>query len=1158
MLSDHTQRQFATNPNHSVIVQAPAGSGKTYLLTWRLVNLLCLSTQPDQILVVTFGKKATQEIKNRLIEWLEIAEQYQTVDQLPANIIIPKQVFTLYHHQKISGWDLLENPHLLAIKTIDALCSQISDMDFAHSLRHRQLTIEQDAIYQNATERMLADVQQNTAAKEVTNAVLEGLRFFAGNRYQLINQLTHMLISRDAWAQTAVQVASATNDNSSYLDTHQKQQLQQLAQILTQYATNCLTEFDQLPQVVNLAHAYLSQQDNDDHLLSQWPTQSNLPAIDDINSWQSLADLLLTKSKVQLRKKLTAAEGFPPASDKTVDVASYAHAKKYLTSTLSTLASRADDNLLNCLNLLRLLPNHAPAQAQEHASLTLLAKLLYYSLAYLEMEFSATQKTDYVAIATHALQTLEQPEIAAKVDTQYSHLLVDEFQDTSLLQLQLFYKLTENWQDDKNSIFVVGDPMQSIYAFRKARVGIFQHVWQQGWPNLSLTPKSLVVNLRARTSLIDWVNTCMQQLVGNQSRQQNQHQTASLFDAIGYQQAASKPQAINTDPPVEIAIENTTETTLLNTLTRIHTQAPQATIAILVTKQKHASDVLPILRQAGLAFYTGKIGTAWQTELMQDLLTLLKWLYYPFDSFLQYSLLKSHWFALSTNQIAALKTTNWQLGQTVDWTIFDNPNEQTLTALQQKVTLFEKLWQNIAPKIRQTNWTDLLNQALYWLPHTTEQHSGFRLILQSFHHSLALATENGKINWDWLVCHLQAAKISHQQPSKSSTASFPPIAIMTIHAAKGLEFDYVILPFIDKKVKGKGSDMPPLLLQLDFLNLQHQPCFLAGAYDKINQAQHNSYYQIIYKLLTIKQDFELKRLFYVAITRAKKQVYFVGQLQANKSPTAGSIAAMLIAGGQELTSNATSHAPTITHLPHWQLTANDKLLAASNLRLNNPTTSHTNAQLINMSRLTQQNLGTALHLLLHHWINKQIDLQVPQLTTEKLTNYLLHYSGLVLVANLGVQLNNRINNLRQNLYQDGMAQWLLSLQLVMSEQAIYHQGKTLIPDVVALEKNTATGQDCLWIIDFKTSELEAAIGNFDTANNATKEQAFSAQLMQYCPQLIAYGEALAAQQAHLLAGIKDIDIKTDLTGLPIYLALYFPLTSRFFAWPLNHCIPAQQ
>ncbi len=60
------------------------------------------------------------------------------------------------------------------------------------------------------------------------------------------------------------------------------------------------------------------------------------------------------------------------------------------------------------------------------------------------------------------------------LDYQIKHLLIDEFQDTSYAQLSLIQKLLESWQEgDGKTIFLVGDPMQSIYRFRESQVGIF-------------------------------------------------------------------------------------------------------------------------------------------------------------------------------------------------------------------------------------------------------------------------------------------------------------------------------------------------------------------------------------------------------------------------------------------------------------------------------------------------------------------------------------------------------------------------------------------------------------------------------------------------------------------------------------------------------------
>ncbi len=92
--------------------------------------------------------------------------------------------------------------------------------------------------------------------------------------------------------------------------------------------------------------------------------------------------------------------------------------------------------------------------------------------------FGERGQVDFTEVAQGAVRALGDPDaptdLLLSLDVRIKHILVDEFQDTSISQWELLERLTAGWQpDDGRTMFVVGDPMQSIYRFREAEVGLF-------------------------------------------------------------------------------------------------------------------------------------------------------------------------------------------------------------------------------------------------------------------------------------------------------------------------------------------------------------------------------------------------------------------------------------------------------------------------------------------------------------------------------------------------------------------------------------------------------------------------------------------------------------------------------------------------------------
>ena len=151
-----------------------------------------------------------------------------------------------------------------------------------------------------------------------------------------------------------------------------------------------------------------------------------------------------------------------------------------------------------------------------------------------------TGEVDFGEITTRAIQSLGSEDapsdLALRMDYRIQHILVDEFQDTSHSQIRLLDQLTAGWCDgDGRTLFLVGDPMQSIYRFRKAEVSLFIKAWQgQLFDQIQLHPLQLRVNFRSTRPIVDWVNETFPEVMPRESD--------PVMGAVCYSDADTKPQ----------------------------------------------------------------------------------------------------------------------------------------------------------------------------------------------------------------------------------------------------------------------------------------------------------------------------------------------------------------------------------------------------------------------------------------------------------------------------------------------------------------------------------------------------------------------------------------------------------------------------------------
>ena len=222
---------------------------------------------------------------------------------------------------------------------------------------------------------------------------------------------------------------------------------------------------------------------------------TQLPAPYHLDAWLGIVDTFLTKEGTW-RKSLTVNNGFP-ATDKPLK-----------QRCMQLIADLSDNEAFRLsLDELRYLPDQQFSESQ-WKTLSSIVKLLPAAVEKLKDIFRAQGVADFVEVAIAARRSLgDSDKLADPDDHLFEHILVDEFQDTSVSQYSLLQALTAKWKTgDGRTVFAVGDPMQSIYRFREAEVGLFLKTCREGIGDISMELIRLSANFRSDQGIVDWVN----------------------------------------------------------------------------------------------------------------------------------------------------------------------------------------------------------------------------------------------------------------------------------------------------------------------------------------------------------------------------------------------------------------------------------------------------------------------------------------------------------------------------------------------------------------------------------------------------------------------------------------------------------------------------
>ena len=826
---DDAARTAATAPAESVLLEAPAGSGKTAVLTRRFLRLLATVEDPGQILAITFTRKAAAEMRARVIRALR--GEFPPEDPEAAELTALARVALA--HAAARGWDIDTNPQSLRIQTIDGLNYWLASQLPVASRTGGVLNVIDSAgeLYQRAARRTLLAAESDPHLATDSRLLFER----TDNHWMYLERLiAQMLAERGHW------LSFVAREAAQALCRRVNVTLANLARARLEAACALL------PQALRRRAQAL-------------PGCGPLGCEpSDLTHWKHLAHLVLTRD--DWRRQLIAHRLGPQFADGAMR-----EQLRELIGELRGIAG-AREALLAVAR--------APAaqlSADDARAIESLSRILRHAAAELHAEFAAMQRVDYTYLAGAAREALtesgEPTDLALRTGLALRHILVDEFQDTSLAQVQLLRMLTAGWeQGDGRTLFVVGDPMQSIYRFRDAEVGLFLRARSAGIGQVRLRPLQLRRNFRALPELVAFTNELFSQVLPPEDDLSTGAVSYRMSiagrrpDAAG----AASPRAPGAiflklfphGPAVEARA-------IAAHLAELRRGDPAGTAAVLVAAHAHAVPIVAALTAEGIPSCAVDLVPLRERLIVRDLVQLTRALFDLADRTAWLAVLRAPWCGARLRTLTALSAVN---DRELIFEALGNPErlarcepEDLPRLARLRAVLAESLAERAGAAV-----VDLLERT--WLRLGASDAYEARELEDARAFFAALSSRTAAFEWQGpedfgtLLEHLFSA------PRNGANA----VQVMSIHRAKGLQFDHVIVPALQRATRGAERR---LLRWIDLPGAQSASELLISPSPPIGAAEESGLNVFLRELSHQRDLHERGRLMYVAATRARRTLW---------------------------------------------------------------------------------------------------------------------------------------------------------------------------------------------------------------------------------------------------------------------------------------------
>jgi ATP-dependent helicase/nuclease subunit A len=857
---DHAARHYAVDPSNNVVLEASAGTGKTRVLIERYLNLLRAGVEPEHILAITFTRKAAAEMRERIVDRLRDAGRLSSVD--------------------LARWRGLKNRlGDIAISTIDAFCLSL--------LREFPLEADVDPGFD------LADATEvPRLIDETLDQALRICRGIAGDDEDValvFAQLGERRL-RDGLGALLDRRLVAHDALRRYLECGPRD--------LTA-AVACRRAADRLRELFGGVrggrerfiadgphrHPQFAMLAADIERLWADPEGLALQTRQGQAAFRALVDRLRAYFLTQdgrPREKTFAGTGFKGAHCATEE------AWKRHRQAAAEIAGAVADAIRAFRRDLNVVLSRG------------VWRIFATTLGQYQRTLDAHALLDFAGVLERAVTLLRSMEEFAqsrfRLEARYRHVLVDEFQDTNRAQWELVAQLVRGWGEGLGaaddalapSIFIVGDRKQSIYGFRDANAAMLDEAASfiealrtEGDPR-----RAIAVSFRAGPLLLAFVNDLCRAIDKVPDRSDAfRYDDSDRFpvDARLRSTGASltlKPRAVDdvgvslppafVETPLALVVGETvgaaagrvadeivrllSDATVRDRSTGARRRAQPADVAILFRSRDSHREFESALERRGVSTYVYKGLGFFEADEVQDAVALLRYLADPLSDLRAAAFLRSRLVRLSDVAIARLAP---EIAQALV-----GPAPVAASALDEDDRrVFDRL-RDALP--RWLSWVDrmtpseilgsILADTAYPYETRGARRPQARENLKKLRAIVGRFQNRGYATLARVADHLDRLAVGDE--SNASIDARDSVSLMTVHAAKGLEFPVV---FLVNMGRGTGGVRAPIRVAAD----ADGRASVAVA-DYQSEADEDT---------QAREREETKRLLYVALTRARDRLY---------------------------------------------------------------------------------------------------------------------------------------------------------------------------------------------------------------------------------------------------------------------------------------------